>query len=69
MVIKMKEDERNEKIIHSLLKLPPNRKCINCNSLVSSRFPFYFIVFMWVIALTFHRVMTSLFPCVQLLVA
>lgn len=33
MANRMKEDERNEKIIRSLLKLPPNRKCINCNSL------------------------------------
>merc|ERR1711915_78539 len=33
MASRMKEDERNEKIIRSLLKLPPNRKCINCNSL------------------------------------
>lgn len=29
-----KEEERNEKIIRGLLKLPPNRRCINCNSLV-----------------------------------
>ncbi|XP_060177670.1 probable ADP-ribosylation factor GTPase-activating protein AGD14 isoform X1 [Lycium barbarum] len=28
-----REEERNEKIIRGLLKLPPNRKCINCNSL------------------------------------
>ncbi|KAM0941062.1 putative Arf GTPase activating protein [Dioscorea sansibarensis] len=28
-----KEEERNEKIIRGLMKLPPNRKCINCNSL------------------------------------
>ncbi|KAL6988121.1 hypothetical protein U1Q18_013868 [Sarracenia purpurea var. burkii] len=28
-----KEDERNEKIIRGLMKLPPNRRCINCNSL------------------------------------
>ncbi|XP_038977436.1 probable ADP-ribosylation factor GTPase-activating protein AGD14 isoform X1 [Phoenix dactylifera] len=27
-----REEERNEKIIRGLLKLPPNRKCINCNS-------------------------------------
>ncbi|XP_020108923.1 probable ADP-ribosylation factor GTPase-activating protein AGD14 isoform X3 [Ananas comosus] len=27
-----KAEERNEKIIRGLLKLPPNRKCINCNS-------------------------------------
>ncbi|GFZ09376.1 ARF GAP-like zinc finger-containing protein ZIGA4 [Actinidia rufa] len=28
-----KEEERNEKIIRGLMKLPPNRKCMNCNSL------------------------------------
>lgn len=28
-----KEVERNEKIIRGLMKLPPNRRCINCNSL------------------------------------
>ncbi|KAJ0985305.1 hypothetical protein J5N97_003661 [Dioscorea zingiberensis] len=28
-----KEEEKNEKIIRGLMKLPPNRKCINCNSL------------------------------------
>ncbi|XP_024005703.1 uncharacterized protein LOC18029661 [Eutrema salsugineum] len=28
-----KEDERTEKAIRSLLKLPENRRCINCNSL------------------------------------
>ncbi|KAK4783026.1 hypothetical protein SAY86_007400 [Trapa natans] len=28
-----KEDEKNEKIIRGLLKLPENRRCINCNSL------------------------------------
>ncbi|KAF8088169.1 hypothetical protein N665_0550s0025 [Sinapis alba] len=30
---KIKEDERTEKAIRSLLKLPENRRCINCNSL------------------------------------
>ncbi|KAK9120872.1 hypothetical protein Syun_018489 [Stephania yunnanensis] len=30
----MKEKERNERIIRSLLKLSPNPNCINCNSLV-----------------------------------
>ncbi|KAJ0014440.1 hypothetical protein Pint_20792 [Pistacia integerrima] len=29
-----KEEERNEKIIRGLMKLPPNRRCINCNSLL-----------------------------------
>ncbi|KAM2193674.1 hypothetical protein ACFX1R_027934 [Malus domestica] len=28
-----KEDEKNERIIRGLLKLPENRRCINCNSL------------------------------------
>ncbi|XP_057507305.1 probable ADP-ribosylation factor GTPase-activating protein AGD14 isoform X2 [Actinidia eriantha] len=28
-----KEEERNEKIIRGLMKLPPNRRCMNCNSL------------------------------------
>ncbi|XP_010922917.1 probable ADP-ribosylation factor GTPase-activating protein AGD14 isoform X1 [Elaeis guineensis] len=28
-----REEERNEKIIRGLMKRPPNRKCINCNSL------------------------------------
>ncbi|KAG7545343.1 Arf GTPase activating protein [Arabidopsis suecica] len=30
---RMKEDERTEKAIRSLLKLPENRRCINCKSL------------------------------------
>ena len=33
---RVKDDERNEKIIRGLLKLSGNRRCINCNSLVSS---------------------------------
>lgn len=28
-----KEEERNERIIRGLMKLPPNRRCINCNGL------------------------------------
>jgi len=35
MASRMKEDERNEKVIRGLLKLPANRRCINCNNLVS----------------------------------
>jgi hypothetical protein len=35
MAGRVKEDEKNEKIIRSLLKLPENKRCINCNSLVS----------------------------------
>ncbi|XP_043698661.1 flocculation protein FLO11-like isoform X2 [Telopea speciosissima] len=33
MASRMKEDEKNEKIIRGLLKLPANRRCINCNGL------------------------------------
>ncbi|XP_029118766.1 uncharacterized protein [Elaeis guineensis] len=33
MANRMKEDEKNEKIIRGLLKLPANKRCINCNSL------------------------------------
>ncbi|KAL1220005.1 putative ADP-ribosylation factor GTPase-activating protein AGD14 [Cardamine amara subsp. amara] len=33
MANRVKEDEKNEKIIRSLLKLPENKRCINCNSL------------------------------------
>ncbi|KAM0857238.1 hypothetical protein ACQ4PT_048588 [Festuca glaucescens] len=29
-----KEEERNERIVRGLLKLPPNRRCINCNGIV-----------------------------------
>uniref|UniRef100_A0A7N0TIP5 Arf-GAP domain-containing protein n=1 Tax=Kalanchoe fedtschenkoi TaxID=63787 RepID=A0A7N0TIP5_KALFE len=32
-MISRKIEERNEKIVRGLLKLPPNRRCINCNSL------------------------------------
>lgn len=31
---RLKEDERNERTIRNLLKLPGNKRCINCNSLV-----------------------------------
>ncbi|XP_058074747.1 probable ADP-ribosylation factor GTPase-activating protein AGD14 isoform X2 [Magnolia sinica] len=33
MASRMKEDEKNEKIIRGLLKLSSNKRCINCNSL------------------------------------
>ncbi|KVI01269.1 Arf GTPase activating protein [Cynara cardunculus var. scolymus] len=33
MASRLKEDERNERAIRNLLKLPENRRCINCNSL------------------------------------
>ncbi|XP_072956640.1 uncharacterized protein [Typha angustifolia] len=33
MASRKKEDEKNEKVIRGLQKLPANRRCINCNSL------------------------------------
>ncbi|XP_038698552.1 probable ADP-ribosylation factor GTPase-activating protein AGD14 isoform X2 [Tripterygium wilfordii] len=33
MAYRAKEDEKNERVIRGLLKLPENRRCINCNSL------------------------------------
>lgn len=33
MMSSKREEERNEKVIRGLLKLPPNRRCINCNGL------------------------------------
>lgn len=33
MANRLKEDEKNERIIRGLLKLPENRRCVNCNSL------------------------------------
>lgn len=41
-----KEDEKNEKIIRGLLKLPGNRKCINCNILVCTGI--YICLFIWI---------------------
>ncbi|KAK1307074.1 putative ADP-ribosylation factor GTPase-activating protein AGD14 [Acorus calamus] len=33
MASRVKEDEKNERIIRGLLKLPANKRCMNCNSL------------------------------------
>ncbi|XP_010532839.1 PREDICTED: probable ADP-ribosylation factor GTPase-activating protein AGD14 [Tarenaya hassleriana] len=33
MASRLKEDEKNERVIRGLLKLPENKRCINCNSL------------------------------------
>ncbi|XP_057417338.1 probable ADP-ribosylation factor GTPase-activating protein AGD14 isoform X2 [Lotus japonicus] len=33
MTSRLKEDEKNERKIRGLLKLTPNRRCVNCNSL------------------------------------
>lgn len=42
MANRIKEDEKNERAIRALLKLPDNRRCINCNSLVCYLLPFFF---------------------------
>ncbi|KAK1616011.1 hypothetical protein QYE76_021528 [Lolium multiflorum] len=33
MASRVKEDEKNERVIRGLLKLPANKRCINCNNL------------------------------------
>ncbi|XP_042429510.1 probable ADP-ribosylation factor GTPase-activating protein AGD14 [Zingiber officinale] len=53
-----KEDERNEKVIRGLLKLPPNRKCINCNSLGPQYVCINFWTFICVTCSGIHREFT-----------
>uniref|UniRef100_A0A453NQ33 Arf-GAP domain-containing protein n=1 Tax=Aegilops tauschii subsp. strangulata TaxID=200361 RepID=A0A453NQ33_AEGTS len=36
MASRVKEDEKNERVIRGLLKLPANKRCINCNNLVAT---------------------------------
>lgn len=42
MTSRMKEDEKNEATVRRLLKLPENKRCINCNSLVCFLRTFYY---------------------------
>ncbi|KAH7677512.1 putative GTPase-activating protein [Dioscorea alata] len=53
-----KEEERNEKIIRGLLKLPPNRNCINCNSLGPQYVCTNFWTFVCTICSGIHREFT-----------
>ncbi|CAL9135021.1 unnamed protein product [Musa textilis] len=53
-----KEDERNEKVIRGLLKLPPNRKCINCSSLGPQYVCINFWTFICVTCSGIHREFT-----------
>ncbi|KAM0953904.1 putative Arf GTPase activating protein [Dioscorea sansibarensis] len=53
-----KEEERNEKIIRGLLKLPPNRNCINCNSLGPQYVCTNFWTFVCIICSGIHREFT-----------
>ncbi|KAL9247095.1 hypothetical protein vseg_020562 [Gypsophila vaccaria] len=53
-----REDERNEKIIRGLMKLPPNRRCINCNSLGPQYVCSNFWTFVCMICSGIHREFT-----------
>jgi hypothetical protein len=46
---RMKEDERHEMVIRKLLKMPQNKRCINCDSVVSilPLFPFFGLYQYW----------------------
>lgn len=46
---RVKEEEKTEKIIRALLKLPENRKCMNCNVLVRQTFSFTEILIIFVV--------------------
>ncbi|KAL9261691.1 putative ADP-ribosylation factor GTPase-activating protein AGD14 [Drosera capensis] len=55
---RFKEDEKNEKIIRGLLKLPANRRCINCNSLGPQYVCTTFATFVCTICSGIHREFT-----------
>ncbi|XWS19027.1 hypothetical protein CRYUN_Cryun32bG0095700 [Craigia yunnanensis] len=55
---RVKEDEKNEKIIRGLLKLPANRRCINCNSLGPQYVCITFWTFVCVTCSGIHREFT-----------
>ncbi|URE27484.1 ArfGap [Musa troglodytarum] len=55
MARQVKEDEKNEKIIRGLLKLPANRRCINCNSLGPQYVCINFWTFICVYCSGIHR--------------
>ncbi|KAA8523092.1 hypothetical protein F0562_009515 [Nyssa sinensis] len=58
MANRVKEDEKNERIIRSLLKLPENRRCINCNSLGPQYVCTNFWTFICTICSGIHREFT-----------
>ncbi|KNA15403.1 hypothetical protein SOVF_096490 [Spinacia oleracea] len=51
-------EEKNEKIIRGLMKLPPNRRCINCNSLGPQYVCTNFWMFVCTICSGIHREFT-----------
>lgn len=53
-----REEERNEKIIRGLMKLPPNRRCMNCNSLGPQYVCTNFWTFICMICSGIHREFT-----------
>ncbi|KAE9612539.1 putative Arf GTPase activating protein [Lupinus albus] len=53
-----KEEEKNEKIIRGLMKLPPNRRCINCNSMGQQYVCITFWTFVCVTCSGIHREFT-----------
>ncbi|XP_057540906.1 probable ADP-ribosylation factor GTPase-activating protein AGD14 isoform X1 [Amaranthus tricolor] len=53
-----REEERNEKIIRGLMKLPPNRCCINCNNLGPQYVCTTFWTFVCMICSGIHREFT-----------
>ncbi|KAK4798437.1 hypothetical protein SAY86_030763 [Trapa natans] len=53
-----KEDEKNERIIRGLLKLPENRRCINCNSLGPQYVCTSFLTFVCTTCSGIHREFT-----------
>ncbi|CAA0837069.1 Probable ADP-ribosylation factor GTPase-activating protein AGD14, partial [Striga hermonthica] len=53
-----REEEKNEKIIRGLMKLPPNRRCINCNSLGPQYVCTNFWTFVCLICSGIHREFT-----------
>ncbi|KAJ3699681.1 hypothetical protein LUZ61_003386 [Rhynchospora tenuis] len=61
-----KEEERNEKIIRGLLKLPPNRRCINCNSMGPQYVCTNFWTFVCVTCSGIHREFTHRVKCVSM---
>ncbi|XP_074271143.1 putative ADP-ribosylation factor GTPase-activating protein AGD14 isoform X2 [Silene latifolia] len=58
MASSKREEERNEKIIRGLMKLPPNRRCINCNSLGPQYVCTNFWTFVCMICSGIHREFT-----------
>nr|XP_009408380.1 PREDICTED: probable ADP-ribosylation factor GTPase-activating protein AGD14 isoform X1 [Musa acuminata subsp. malaccensis] len=61
-----REEVRNEKIIRGLMKLPPNRKCINCNSLGPQYVCTNFWTFVCIVCSGIHREFTHRVKSVSL---